>query len=81
MRALLNWRYYILTILAMLTILGIFSEPLPDSETWYRDMFISKLIGFGSGYLFAKLVQYWEARNAIPELSEELNEEEDDLWE
>ena len=49
MRALLNWRYYILTILAMLTILGIFSEPLPDSETWYRDMFISMLIGFGSG--------------------------------
>lgn len=80
MKAILNWRYYILTILAMLTILGIFSEPLPDSETWYRDMFISKLIGFGSGYLFYKLVQYWEARNAIPELSEELNEE-GEIWE
>ena len=80
MKALLNWRYYILTILGMLTILGIFSEPLPDSDSWYRDMFISKLVGFVSGYLFAKLVQYWEARNAIPELSEELKEE-DDLWE
>lgn len=77
MKALLNWRYYILGILGMLTILGIFSEPLPESEHWYRDMFISKVIGFGCGYLFAKLVQYWESRNAIPELSEELNEEDE----
>lgn len=77
MRALLNWRYYILTILAMLTILGIFSEPLPDSDTWFQDMFISKIIGFGCGYLFAKLVQYWESRDAIPELSDDLKDEDE----
>lgn len=81
MKAFLNWRYYILTVLGMAAMLGVFSEPMPDSDSWCWDLFISKTIGFGCGYVFAKLVKYWEAHNAIPELSEELNSEEDNLWE
>jgi len=82
MKALLNWRYYILMVVGLIAILGVFSMPideLPFGE-WISALILSKVIGFGALYLNYRMVAYWEARNRIPEMTK-MMQAEDDIWE
>lgn len=69
-KVLTNYRYYLLALLAVLTILGIFSEPAEELPmlTWLWALFTSKAVGFGAGYVYYRLYTRWEKRNSIPEL-------------
>lgn len=65
----LNWRFYALSILAMVTIFLLFS----DSED-ITIFFVSKLIGAVLGYISFQLFKHWnknEKLNGIRELIEE----------
>lgn len=78
MKALLNWRYYILLILGLVAICGIFAIP-EDSlgmGAWTFILIISKLLGFIAAYYNYKLTVYWEKKGLIPELSKFITEEE-----
>lgn len=78
MKALTNWRYYILLIIAGIATLGIFSIPDDDLSTidWMKCLLISKLIGVSAFIAYAKLIKIWEKRNLIPELSNLIKEDE-----
>lgn len=80
-KALLNWRYYVLFLLGFVATVGIFGVPDDNSPTWFTDMLLSKVIGFGAGYILYRLIIYWSKRNLIPELDEIAKDKEDDLWE
>lgn len=80
MKAFLNWRYYVLLLLGFVATIGIFGVPADDSTTWFSDMVLSKVVGFGAGYAICRLIEHWSKNNLIPEL-EKLTKEEDDLWE
>lgn len=81
MKALLNWRYYILMVVGLIAILGVFSVPIDDQPfgKWITALILSKVIGFGALYLNYKMVVYWEARNRISEMTKMT--QEDDAWE
>ena len=80
MRALLNWRYYVLLLLGFVAMIGIFGVPADDNPAWFSDMILSKVIGFSAGYAMYRLIDHWSKNNLIPEL-DKLAKEEDDLWE
>lgn len=76
-KAFLNWRYYLMMVLGVVTMLGVFSVPneeMPLIE-WAYKLALSKIIGFGAGYAVYRLMRYWENRNLVPELSKLLEEE------
>lgn len=81
MRVFLNLRYYVLLLLGFVAIIGIFGAPADDSPTWFGDMILSKVIGFGAGYVHLKLFDHWSKNNLIPELDKLTEDEEDDSWE
>lgn len=82
MKALLNWRYYVITVIGLIAIIGIFSVPIDDLPfgVWLSALIVSKVIGFGAIYLNLRMIVYWEARNLIPEMSK-MMQEEDGVWE
>lgn len=82
MKALLNWRYYVITVIGLIAIIGIFSVPIDDLPfgSWLSALIVSKVIGFGAIYLNLRMIVYWEARNLIPEMSK-MMQEEDGTWE
>lgn len=82
MKALLNWRYYVITVIGLIAIIGIFSVPIDDLPfgAWLSALIVSKVIGFGAIYLNLRMIVYWEARNLIPEMSK-MMQEEDGVWE
>lgn len=71
-----NYRYYVLIVLCVVCCLGIFAEP--DDElpllTWLWVLASTKAVGFGAGYLYAKLCLRWGAKGLIPELTNFVNE-------
>lgn len=71
-----NYRYYVLIVLCVVCCLGIFAEP--DDElpllSWFWVLATTKAVGFGAGYLYAKLCRHWEAKGVIPELTNFVNE-------
>lgn len=71
-----NYRYYVLIVLFVVCCLGIFAEP--DDElpllSWFWVLATTKAVGFGAGYLYAKLCRHWEAKGVIPELTNFVNE-------
>lgn len=74
-KILANYRYYVLVVLATIAILGIFAVPvdnLPFAQ-WCYTLISSKVIGFGAGYIIAKLIKRWEAKGTIPELMDAAN--------
>ena len=82
MKALLNWRYYVLMVVGMIAVIGTFSVPIDDQPfgAWLLALILSKVIGLGALYLNYRMVVYWEARNRIPEMSK-MMQEDDDVWE
>lgn len=71
MKALLNWRYYVLMSVGIIAIIGTFSAPVDAQpyDAWLFILLISKIIGFSSWYFFYRLTAYWERLNLIPEMS------------
>ena len=71
-----NYRYYVLIVLCVVCCLGVFA--VPDDElpmlTWLWVFATTKTVGFGAGYLFAKLYRRWKAKGVIPELTNFVNE-------
>lgn len=80
MKALLNWRYYVLLLLGFIAMIGIFGIPADDNPAWFSYMILSKVIGVGAGYAMYRLIEHWNKNNLIPELDKQ-TEGEDDLWE
>lgn len=78
MKAFLNWRYYILLVIGLIAICGIFA--IPDESlkmgTWTFNLIISKIIGLTAAYYNYKLTAYWEKKGLIPELSRFITEDE-----
>ena len=72
MKVLLNWRYYVLLLLGLIATVGIFGTPADGSPTWFVDMIVSKVIGFGAAYYYYRLMMYWCNKGYTPEL-EKLN--------
>lgn len=70
-----NYRYYVLFVLMMIAILGIFAVPIDDQPlaNWIYCLVSSKVIGLGAGWIAAKLTKRWEAKGSIPELSNSIN--------
>lgn len=75
-KVLCNYRYYVLFILAVVSILGIFIEPADNLSalSWLWILTCSKVIGLAAGWLIYRLILRWENKNAIPELSTFINE-------
>lgn len=67
MKALTNYRYYVLFVLTFIAVIGIFSEPEPelDAARWFTVFIISKTVGFAAGYLAYRLMAYWEKQGKI----------------
>lgn len=78
MKAIVNWRYYLLLILGVVAICGIFAIPDDNLEIgkWTLYIILSKLIGLTAAYCNYKLITYWEKKGLIPELSRFITEEE-----
>lgn len=71
MKALLNWRYYVLMVVGMIAVIGTFSVPIDDQPfgAWLLALIIPKIIGFGAWYIIFRMCDYWDARGLIPEMS------------
>lgn len=76
MKAILkNYRYYVLAVLLIVAMTGIFAVPadeLPPSN-WFYTLISSKAIGFSAGYAIARLTKRWERLGTIPELINAIN--------
>lgn len=51
-------RYSIISILLVVALIGIFSEPIKGSN-FTLVLLASKTIGFGAGYLLYRLIKSW----------------------
>ena len=77
MKALTNWRYYVLFAIAVVAVVGMFAIPEEDVSfwEWVKVMFISKFIGISAIFLFFFLVNYWGRKNLTKELSKLVKED------
>lgn len=73
MKAITNYRYYVLFALAFIATIGIFSEPEPalDAARWFIVFIIFKTVGFAAGYLAYRLLIKWEKQGKIQVLDDE----------
>lgn len=67
MKAFLNWRYYVLTLLFFVGIYASLCE-LPDCSLglFFLLFFLTRIIGVVSFFIFYKLFFYWARKNSIP---------------
>lgn len=74
-KILTNYRYYVLFVLVMVAMFGIFSVPVDDLPfaLWLYTLVSSKVIGFSAAYIIAKLIKRWEKQGTIPELMNAVN--------
>ena len=77
MKALTNWRYYVLFAIAVIAVVGIFAIPEEDVSfgEWAKVMLISKSVGISAIVLFFVLVRYWDRKNLTKELSKLIKED------
>ena len=77
MKALTNWRYYVLFAIAVVAVVGMFSIPEEDVSfgEWAKVMFISKFVGISAIVLFFVLVRYWNRKSLTKELSKLVKDE------
>lgn len=79
MKAILNWRYYVIAILfafGFLSVARVFGEPTHPmtNEQWLGQVIISLTVAAVSFFLFRFCVAYWERRDEIDEFSNLKNE-------
>ena len=77
MKALINWRYYVLFAIAVIAVVGMFAIPEEDVsfEEWSKVMLISKSVGISAIVLFFILVRYWDRKSLTKELSKLVKED------
>lgn len=56
--------------------LGILAIPMDDSETWYSDLFLSKLLGGACIWIFAKLYEVWKRTDSWIRIYDKWNSRE-----
>ena len=71
-KILTNYRYWVLFLVFVIAVLGIFSEPVDTLPRlrYYLTLLITKIVGFGAAWLDWRLIRYWEAKGKLPELSD-----------
>lgn len=75
MKALLNWRYYVMVLLAAIGTIA-FMYPFGDTAEpigigkWLVILILSQSIAFPVFALLGKLTRKWERENKIPEFSD-----------
>lgn len=73
MKALLNWRYYVMTALFICGALAIARAfSLPDSMTdleWSKQFLLSLAVGVPCFIVFGKLTSRWSRAGKIPEFT------------
>lgn len=71
-RIIVNYRYWVLIIIALIAFIGTFAVPGDDLPrlTWTAVLILSKVIGVGAFYLVAVLADRWENEGSIPEATE-----------
>ena len=69
-----NYRYYVLTDLGLVAIVGIFSLPTDDCQNWFVVFIISKLIGIAATFAAIFLTDRWLRTNKFPELNKYLED-------
>lgn len=69
-KILTNYRYYVITLLCGIVIIGLFAVPAEDLPLayWFYVLVSTKLIALAAGSLLAYLLKRWEAKGTIPEL-------------
>ena len=77
MKALINWRYYVLFAIAVVAVVGMFAIPEEDVSfgEWAKVMIISKSVGISAIVLFFVLFIYWDRKILTNELSKLLNDD------
>ena len=77
MKALTNWRYYVLFAIAVVAVVGMFAIPEEDISfgDWAKVMLISKSVGISAIVLFFILVRYWDRKSLTKELSKLIKED------
>ena len=78
MKALItNYRYWVLTALAFIIIIGLVAIPQDgtDSLVYYVMLFGTKLFALIALFIYVFLYLHWEDEGKIPELSDFANEE------
>ena len=78
MKALItNYRYWVLTALAFIIIIGLVAIPQDgtDSLVYYVMLFGTKLVALIALFIYVFLYLHWENEGKIPELSDFANEE------
>lgn len=77
MKALTNWRYYVLFAVAVIAVVGMFATPEEDVSfgEWAKVMLISKSVGISAIVLFFALVRYWDRKRLTKELSKLVKED------
>ena len=77
MKALTNWRYYVLFAIAVIAVVGMFAIPEEDVSfgEWAKVMLISKSVGISAIVMFFALVRYWDRKSLTKELSKLVNED------
>ena len=74
MKALSNWRYYIITALFTVGFLAIArafgepAEPMSDLE-WFKQLLLSLSVGVLCLYVLSRLTKRWEREGKIPEFT------------
>lgn len=79
MKALItNHRYWALTALAFIIIIGLVAIPQDgtDSLVYYVMLFGTKLVALIALFIYVFLYLHWEDEGKIPELTSIINEEE-----
>lgn len=64
MKAMTNYRHYVLSALAAVAVIGVLSEPA-ENDNWLAVLAASKAAGLTAGYLACRLAAYWEKRGKI----------------
>ena len=77
MKALTNWRYYVLFAIAVIAVVGMFAIPEEDVSfgEWAKVMLISKSVGISAIVMFFALVRYWDRKSRTKELSKLVKED------
>ena len=77
MKALTNWRYYVLFAIAVVAVVGMFAIPEEDVSfgEWAKVMLISKSVGISAIVMFFALVRYWDRKSLTKELSKLVKED------
>lgn len=72
MKALTNYRYYVLFALAIISFVGLFSEPSEDlsSAMWLLVLITTKVLGIVCVLAISNLATRWQEEGKLPEITE-----------